>query len=59
MSTNTTISIRRAKPGDLTMLAAVFDAAWREAYQGIIPGVALEHASNNACTNTLIQQRYR
>lgn len=42
MNTNTTISIRRAKPGDLTMLAAVFDAAWREAYQGIIPGVALE-----------------
>lgn len=42
MSTNTTISIRRAKHGDARMLAAVFDAAWREAYQGIIPGVALE-----------------
>lgn len=41
MSTNTTISIRRAKLGDTAMLAAVFDSAWREAYQGVIPGVAL------------------
>jgi ribosomal protein S18 acetylase RimI-like enzyme len=37
-----TFSIRRAKPADIGMLSAVFEAAWREAYQGIIPGVALE-----------------
>src|SRR5918994_6173071 len=36
------VSIRRAKPADATGLSRVFDAAWREAYQGIIPGVALE-----------------
>lgn len=36
------ISIRRARPDDAAMLSDVFDAAWREAYQGIIPGVALE-----------------
>lgn len=42
MTTNTTISIRRAKAGDARMLAAVFDASWREAYRGVIPGVALE-----------------
>ena len=41
MSTNT-ISIRRAKAGDAPQLAAVFDAAWREAYRGVIAGVALE-----------------
>lgn len=41
MSTKT-FSIRRAKPADVEMLSAVFDAAWREAYQGVIPGVALE-----------------
>jgi ribosomal protein S18 acetylase RimI-like enzyme len=35
------ISIRRARTGDAAALAAVFDAAWREAYLGIIPGVAL------------------
>ena len=40
MSTHT-ISIRRARPGDARMLSEVFDAAWAEAYQGIIPGVAL------------------
>ena len=42
MSTNTAINIRRAKLGDARMLAQVFDTAWREAYHGIIPGVALE-----------------
>lgn len=42
MSTNTAISIRRARAGDAGQLAAVFDAAWREAYQGVIPGVALQ-----------------
>ena len=36
------ISIRRAKPGDAAALSGVFEAAWREAYCGIIPGVALE-----------------
>ena len=41
MSTKT-FSIRRARPGDAKMLSAVFDAAWREAYQGVIPGLALE-----------------
>lgn len=41
MST-TTISIRRARAEDAAMLSGVFDAAWREAYQGIIPGVALD-----------------
>lgn len=41
MSTRTT-SIRRAREGDIGGLSRVFDAAWREAYRGIIPGVALE-----------------
>lgn len=36
------ISIRRARTDDAAGLSAVFDAAWREAYQGIIPGVALD-----------------
>ncbi len=36
------ISIRRARPDDSVMLSEVFDAAWREAYLGVIPGVALE-----------------
>lgn len=35
------VSIRRARLEDAGMLSAVFDSAWREAYQGIIPGVAL------------------
>lgn len=35
------ISIRRAKTGDAAALACVFEAAWHEAYLGIIPGVAL------------------
>ena len=41
MSTRTT-SIRRARESDLGGLSKVFDASWREAYRGIIPGVALE-----------------
>ncbi|GEP11650.1 GNAT family N-acetyltransferase [Methylobacterium gnaphalii] len=41
MSTKT-VSIRRARPDDIGMLSAVFEAAWREAYQGVIPGVALQ-----------------
>ncbi len=36
------VSIRHAKAEDAPALSRVFDAAWREAYQGIIPGVALE-----------------
>jgi len=36
------ISIRRAKSEDAAALSGVFDAAWREAYQGIIPALALE-----------------
>ncbi|GGK34681.1 GNAT family N-acetyltransferase [Salinarimonas ramus] len=34
--------IRHAKPADAGAISRVFDAAWREAYGGIIPGVALE-----------------
>ena len=36
------VSIRHAKPDDAAGLSRVFEQAWREAYQGIIPGVALE-----------------
>ncbi|NIX75491.1 GNAT family N-acetyltransferase [Microvirga terricola] len=36
------VSIRHAKADDAQGLAKVFEAAWREAYQGVIPGVALE-----------------
>lgn len=36
------ISIRAARPSDAPALAAVHDASWREAYRGIVPGVALE-----------------
>lgn len=36
------VSIRHAKPGDAPALSRVFDAAWREAYSGIIPGVTLD-----------------
>jgi ribosomal protein S18 acetylase RimI-like enzyme len=36
------VSIRHAKTGDAPALSRVFDAAWREAYQGIIPGLALQ-----------------
>lgn len=36
------ISIRRAKSEDAAALSNVFDTAWREAYQGIIPSIALE-----------------
>jgi ribosomal protein S18 acetylase RimI-like enzyme len=37
-----TISIRRARSEDAAALSGVFDAAWREAYQGVIPAIALE-----------------
>ena len=36
------VSIRRARVEDAPALSDVSDAAWREAYRGIIPGVALE-----------------
>lgn len=36
------VTIRHAKPADAAALSKVFEAAWREAYAGIIPGVALE-----------------
>lgn len=36
------ISIRPARPSDAESLAAVHDVSWREAYRGILPGVALE-----------------
>ncbi len=36
------VSIRHAKPDDASALSRVFDAAWREAYLGIIPGVTLD-----------------
>ncbi|WP_210496408.1 GNAT family N-acetyltransferase [Microvirga antarctica] len=36
------VSIRRAKTEDSVGLSRVFDASWREAYQGVIPGLALE-----------------
>ena len=40
--TTTTVSIRRARAADAASLSAIFDDAWREAYQGVIPGIALE-----------------
>ena len=39
-------SIRRARTADAESIAAVHDAAWREAYRGIIPGAALETMIN-------------
>jgi len=36
------VSIRHAKPDDAPGLSRVFEAAWREAYTGIIPGITLE-----------------
>ncbi|MCB8819159.1 GNAT family N-acetyltransferase [Microvirga rosea] len=36
------VSIRHAKPADAQALSHVFESAWREAYRGIIPGLALE-----------------
>ena len=35
------ISIRHARFEDAAALSGVFDAAWREAYQGMIPALAL------------------
>jgi len=36
------VRIRQAKADDAEALSRVFEAAWREAYRGIIPGLALE-----------------
>lgn len=36
------IEIRRAKPSDALAVAGTHDEAWRNAYQGIIPGAELE-----------------
>lgn len=36
------ITIRRARPKDASALSDISDAAWLEAYHGIIPGVALQ-----------------
>lgn len=36
------ISVRRARPADACEIAAAHDAAWREAYRGLIPGRELE-----------------
>src|SRR5947209_1042047 len=38
----TLISVRMARPGDERGIAAVHDAAWRDAYRGVIPGRELE-----------------
>lgn len=38
----TVINIRNARPADARSIAEVHDAAWREAYRGIIPGRELE-----------------
>ncbi len=39
-------SIRSARASDAVAIAGVHDAAWREAYYGIIPGKALESMIN-------------
>ena len=36
------IDVRPARPSDATQLADVYEAAWREAYAGIIPAVTLQ-----------------
>src|SRR5579872_3641779 len=38
----TLVTIRTARSGDETKIAEVHDAAWRDAYRGIIPGRELE-----------------
>lgn len=40
--TSITISIRRARTDDAADLSHVFDTTWREAYQGVLPAIALE-----------------
>jgi len=50
MST-TTIEIRRAKSSDATAIASTHDEAWRNAYQGIIPGPELDKLINRRGAN--------
>ena len=38
----TLITVRRARKADAEEIAAVHDAAWRDAYRGVIPGRELE-----------------
>lgn len=38
----TLITVRSARKGDAAEIAAVHDAAWRDAYRGVIPGRELE-----------------
>jgi ribosomal protein S18 acetylase RimI-like enzyme len=40
------IEVRRAKPSDASAIAATHDEAWRNAYQGIIPGPELDKLIN-------------
>jgi ribosomal protein S18 acetylase RimI-like enzyme len=44
--TTTLIEVRRAKPSDAGPVAATHDTAWRNAYQGIIPGPELDKLIN-------------
>jgi ribosomal protein S18 acetylase RimI-like enzyme len=39
---DTVITIRNARPADAERIAEVHDAAWRDAYRGVIPGRELE-----------------
>ena len=41
-----TISVRLARTEDAAALSNVFDASWREAYQGILPALSLERMIN-------------
>jgi ribosomal protein S18 acetylase RimI-like enzyme len=50
MST-TLIEVRRAKPSDAPAIASTHDEAWRNAYQGIIPGAELEKLINRRGPN--------
>jgi ribosomal protein S18 acetylase RimI-like enzyme len=40
------IEVRRAKPSDAAAIAATHDEAWRNAYQGVIPGTELTKLIN-------------
>jgi ribosomal protein S18 acetylase RimI-like enzyme len=50
MST-TLIEVRRAKPSDAPAIASAHDDAWRNAYQGIIPGPELDKLINRRGTD--------
>ncbi|MBV6657636.1 MAG: GNAT family N-acetyltransferase [Devosiaceae bacterium] len=54
------ITVRPAEPADAPRITAVHDAAWRGAYRGLIPGVALERMVSrrgSAWWRRLIQHR--